>query len=228
MLEFSELTEEIIGAAIEVHRFLGPGPLESVYEECMCHELRLRGLGFERQVGLPVRYKGVPLDVSLRMDLVVERLVVVELKSIERILPVHEAQLLTYLKLSGFKVGLLLNFNVALLRDGVLRRALSMDSLTEATNAAAEVQNSSKDLRLRASALKGRAEMATKQQVEELVRRCANSAPSSRGCTLALRRGRAPCAGGRRGRGAVDRPRAARPPLGDGAELRLLGQARAP
>lgn len=147
MLEFSALTEEIIGAAIEVHRFLGPGLLESVYEECMCHELRLRGLEFERQVGLPVRYKGVPLDASLRMDLVVERLVVVELKSIEKILPVHEAQLLTYLRLSGFKVGLLLNFNVALMKDGVLRRALSIDSLTEATNDVADLQNSSAILR---------------------------------------------------------------------------------
>src|SRR5687768_5416144 len=112
MLEFSELTEEIIGAGIEVHRYLGPGLLESVYEECMCRRLGLRGLQFERQVGLPIRYKGVPLDVSLRMDLVVERLVVVEVKAIEKLLPVHEAQLVTYLRLSGFKVGLLMNFNV--------------------------------------------------------------------------------------------------------------------
>jgi GxxExxY protein len=147
MLEFSELTEEIIGAAIEVHRCLGPGLLEAVYEECMCHELGLRGLAFERQVGLPVRYKGTPLDVNLRMDLVVERLVVVELKAIEKVLPVHEAQLLTYLKLSGFKVGLLLNFNVALLRDGVVRRALSASSLEDSMNHMAELNDSSKDLR---------------------------------------------------------------------------------
>jgi GxxExxY protein len=92
------LTEQVIGAAIEVHRELGPGLMESAYEECLCHELHLRGLKFERQMALPVRYKGVSLDCGCRIDLVVEDAIILELKCIEHILPVHEAQLLTYLK----------------------------------------------------------------------------------------------------------------------------------
>jgi GxxExxY protein len=115
-------TGPIIGAAIEVHRQLGPGLLESAYEECLCHELHLRGMTFERQVDVPVSYKGLRLDC--KMDLVVEKQVVLELKCVEKLLPVHEAQLLTYLKLSGMHVGLLINFNVSLLTQGTIRRVL--------------------------------------------------------------------------------------------------------
>jgi GxxExxY protein len=120
----ASLTEQIIGAAIEVHRQLGPGLLESVYEECMCEELRLRGIAFRCQVELPVIYKGIETGGKYRIDLIVEDEVLVELKSVERILGVHEAQLLTYLKLTGKRVGLLINFNVAILRRGILRRVL--------------------------------------------------------------------------------------------------------
>lgn len=118
------LTEQIIGAAIEVHRELGPGLLESVYEECMCQELRLRGIPFRCQIELPVTYKGIETGGKYRIDLIVADEVLVELKSVERILGVHEAQLLTYLKLTGKRVGLLINFNVAVLHRGVLRRVL--------------------------------------------------------------------------------------------------------
>lgn len=117
-------TSPIIGAAIEVHRALGPGLLESAYEKCLCHELHLRGLAFERQVPLPVSYKGLQLDCGYKIDLVVEREVVLELKALEAILPVHEAQLLTYLKLSGKHVGLLINFNTSVLTRGIKRFVL--------------------------------------------------------------------------------------------------------
>ncbi len=118
------LTESIIGAAIEVHRHLGPGLLESVYEECMCQELRLRDIPFLRQVELPVIYKGLETGGKYRIDLIVANEVVVELKAVERILSVHEAQLLTYLKLTGKRVGLVVNFNVSILHRGILRRVL--------------------------------------------------------------------------------------------------------
>lgn len=118
------LTGEIIGAAIEAHRALGPGLMESAYEECLCHELQLRGLAFRRQVALPIPYKGLRLDCGYKMDLVVQDQVVLELKCVEKVLPVHEAQLLTYLKLSGKHVGLLINFNVPLLAQGIVRRVL--------------------------------------------------------------------------------------------------------
>ena len=98
--------------------------LESAYEECLCHELHLRGLSFQRQVDLPVAYKGLQLDCGYKMDLIVEEEVILELKSVERILPIHEAQLLTYLKLSGKRIGLLINFNVPLLTRGIIRRVL--------------------------------------------------------------------------------------------------------
>lgn len=124
MLIQADLTEQIIGGAIEVHRELGPGLLESAYEECLCHELHLRGFSFQRQVNLPIIYKGLNLDCGYRIDIVVEDRVVVELKSIERILPVHEAQLLTYLRLSRKNVGLLINFNVPVLKSGIIRRVL--------------------------------------------------------------------------------------------------------
>jgi GxxExxY protein len=118
------LTESIIGVAIEVHRHLGPGLLESVYEECMCQELRLRDIPFLRQVELPVIYKGLETGGKFRIDLIVADEVVVELKAVERLLSVHEAQLLTYLKVTGKRVGLVINFNVSILHQGILRRVL--------------------------------------------------------------------------------------------------------
>jgi GxxExxY protein len=120
-----ELTEAIIGAAVEVHRALGPGLLESAYEECLCHELHLRGIHFKRQVPLPVQYKGIALDCGYRLDIVVQDLVILEIKCVEHVLPVHEAQLITYLKMTGKRVGLILNFNVAVLaRGGIFRKVL--------------------------------------------------------------------------------------------------------
>jgi GxxExxY protein len=119
----NQLTERVIGACIDLHRALGPGLLESAYEECLCHELSGAGLRFERQAPLPVKYKEVNLDCGYRLDLVVERQLVVELKTVEQLLPVHEAQLLTYLKLSGLSLGLLINFNVPVLKAGIRRIA---------------------------------------------------------------------------------------------------------
>ena len=115
------LTEQIIGAAIEVHRALGPGLLESAYEECLCVELGLRDIRFRSQVELPVVYKEHRVDGGYRLDLVVEDSVIVEIKAVERLLSLHEAQLLTYLRLSGIATGLLLNFNVPVLKDGIRR-----------------------------------------------------------------------------------------------------------
>jgi GxxExxY protein len=117
----NQITERIIGAAIEVHRHLGPGLLESAYEECLCYELSLLGLAFQRQVSLPVAYKGLKLDCGYRMDVVVESAVILELKSIDEFAPIHSAQLLTYLRLTGMKVGLLMNFNVPALKNGLKR-----------------------------------------------------------------------------------------------------------
>jgi GxxExxY protein len=119
------LTEKVVGAAIEVHRTVGPGLLESVYEECLCHELHLRGLPFQRQFALSVRYKNVNLDCGYRIDVIVDDAIVLELKCFEHILPVHEAQLLTYLKLANKRVGLILNFHVTqLVRGGIVRKVL--------------------------------------------------------------------------------------------------------
>ncbi len=123
-LLYEDLTEQIIGAAIEVHKAIGPGLMESVYEECLCHELRLRGLAFERQMLVPVIYKGVSIDCKYRLDLLVQNIVVLELKTVERVLPIHEAQLLTYLRLLKKPVGLIMNFNVPALRHGIVRRVL--------------------------------------------------------------------------------------------------------
>lgn len=123
--DVNKLTEKIIGAAIEVHRHLGPGLLESAYEACLVYELELLGLRVEKQKSLPVIYKEVQLEQGYRIDLLVENTVVVELKTVEEIAAVHEAQILSYLKLSGCQVGLLLNFNVKLLKDGVRRYAMS-------------------------------------------------------------------------------------------------------
>jgi GxxExxY protein len=120
-----ELTERVIGAAIEVHRALGPGLLESAYEECLSHEFHLRGIPFARQVPLPVEYKGVRLDCEYRLDLVVESVLILEIKCVEHVLPVHEAQLLTYMKMAGKRVGIILNFNVPVLtRGGIIRKVL--------------------------------------------------------------------------------------------------------
>ncbi len=124
MLVEQETTGAIIGAAIEVHRSLGPGLLENVYEECLCHELHLRNIPFQRQITIPVCYKGVKLDCGYRIDMLVASEVIVELKAIEQVLAVHEAQLLTYLRATGKKVGLLINFNVPNLRRGIIRRVL--------------------------------------------------------------------------------------------------------
>ncbi len=118
------LTESVIGFAIEVHRTLGPGLLESAYQECLCYELKANAIAFGRQVALPVIYKTVKLDCGYRMDLVVDDQLVVELKTVEKILPIHEAQLLTYLRLSGIRTGLLLNFNTAVLKNGIKRMVL--------------------------------------------------------------------------------------------------------
>ena len=120
----NELTYGIIGAAMEVHRTLGPGLLESSYRECLCRELSLRNLEFKRERGLPVLYKGIQLQCGYRLDVLVADLVVVEIKAVETLAPIHDAQLLTYLRLGGWKVGLLINFNVVVLKDGIRRRIL--------------------------------------------------------------------------------------------------------
>jgi len=126
-MKVSQITGAIIGAAIEVHRALGPGLLESAYEECLCRELTLRRIRFERQRPLPVEYKGLRLDCGYRLDLLVADMVVVEIKAVESLLPIHEAQLLTYLKLGGWKIGLLINFNVPVLKRGIRRRVLGLE-----------------------------------------------------------------------------------------------------
>lgn len=125
-MEINRITDAVIGAAIEVHRALGPGLLESAYEECTCRELTLRQMPFERQVPLPVEYKGVRLDCGYRVDLLAAGLVVVEFKAVDKLLPIHEAQLLTYMRLGGWQVGLLINFNVPVLKQGVKRRVLGL------------------------------------------------------------------------------------------------------
>ena len=119
-----KLTEAIIGAAIEVHRQLGPGLLESTYEQCLCYDLSTRGLAVRCQVELPVRYKSVLIGCGYRVDIVVNETMILELKSLEKILPIHEAQLMTYLRLSSKRIALLINFNVAVLKDGLIRRVL--------------------------------------------------------------------------------------------------------
>lgn len=127
-MDINQLSSKIIGAAIEVHRALGPGLLESAYEKCLCYELNQRELAFDRQRSLPVIYKGQKIDCGYKLDVVVENTIILELKSCEKIEPIHKAQLLTYLRLSGFKLGLLLNFNVPFLREGIVRIA---NGLTE-------------------------------------------------------------------------------------------------
>ena len=122
-MELNEITGQLIDAAMKVHTALGPGLLESAYEACLAYELRQRGLRVETQVTLPVKYEGVDLDAGYRLDLLIESRVIVELKAVEKMTPLHEAQLLSYLKLSGCKVGLLINFNVERLKDGIKRMA---------------------------------------------------------------------------------------------------------
>ena len=120
----AELTAKIIGCAMKVHSALGPGLLESCYEACLVHELSKAGLSVRRQAELPVEYDGVRVDAGFRIDLLVEHVVIVELKVVDRVLPIHEAQLFTYLKLTGCRVGLIINFNVQSLKDGITRRVL--------------------------------------------------------------------------------------------------------
>ncbi len=126
MIEDS-VSEAVIGACMEVHRGLGPGLLEGMYEGCLCHELGLRGIDFARQVPVAVSYKGLEIGIAYRIDLVVENRLIVELKVVEHLLPIHEAQLRTYLRTSRFQIGLLVNFNVPLLKQG-LRRLTSTNS----------------------------------------------------------------------------------------------------
>jgi GxxExxY protein len=123
-LEFDELSNRVIGCALEVHRNLGPGLLESTYEQCLAHELRINNIPFTLQYPLPVTYKGIRLDCGYRVDLLVDNSIIVELKSIDKILPIHEAQLLTYMKLSDISIGLLMNFNVKYIKDGIKRMVL--------------------------------------------------------------------------------------------------------
>ena len=120
-MDLNQLSSKVVGAAIEVHKELGPGLLESTYEECLCHELGIRGLRFDRQVILPIKYKGQELDCGYRIDVFVEQSIILELKAVDTVLPIHKAQLLTYLKLSNIQLGLMLNFNVPLMRDGIHR-----------------------------------------------------------------------------------------------------------
>ncbi len=124
MLESEWISKSIIGAAIAVHRHLGPGLLERIYLDALCYEMSCSGLAAQSEVLVPVTYRGHRLGAPLRMDLLVEETVIVEIKSVESLLPVHESQLISYLRLSGFKVGLLINFNVSKLTDGILRRVV--------------------------------------------------------------------------------------------------------
>jgi GxxExxY protein len=114
-------THDIVGAAIEVHRRLGPGLLESAYETCLCRELTLRRVNFQQQVALPVQYRGLQLDCGYRLDIIVDQSVIVEVKAVGKVLPIHRAQVLTYLKLTSLRLGLLINFNVEVLRSGLYR-----------------------------------------------------------------------------------------------------------
>jgi GxxExxY protein len=123
-MEFDPLSNMVIGAAIDVHRILGPGMLESAYEECLSYELSKQRVTFERQRSVPVIYKNIKLDCGYRMDLLVENSVIVELKSVDTLLPVHEAQILTYMRFAGMKIGLLINFNVTVLKNGIRRYVL--------------------------------------------------------------------------------------------------------
>lgn len=124
----NELTHEVIGAAIEVHRKLGPGLLESAYRKCLCRELLLRGIPYKKEEPLPLEYKGIRLEAGYRVDILVAGILVVETKSVEVLAPIHDAQILTYLRLGGWRVGLLINFNVVVLKNGIHRKIMGYDS----------------------------------------------------------------------------------------------------
>jgi GxxExxY protein len=119
--EVNDLSGKIIGACIEVHKYLGPGLMESVYHECLCHELSLQGISYVKEYDISIIYKGVAIPTRLRADMLIEGTIILELKSVAEMLPMHEAQMLTYLKLSNCQLGLLVNFNVSLLKDGIKR-----------------------------------------------------------------------------------------------------------
>ena len=123
-MEFDELSKRVIGCAIEVHKNLGPGLLESAYERCLSNELTAKGIRHETQKELPIDYKGVRIDSGYRIDLIIENSIIVELKSVDKILPIYEAQLLTYMKLAGIKIGLLINFDETTLKEGIKRFVL--------------------------------------------------------------------------------------------------------
>ena len=123
-MKFDELSNQVIGCALEVHRNLGPGLLESTYEQCLAYELKAAGMRFKLQHPLPVEYKNIKLDCGYRIDVFIEDRIIVELKSVDKILPIHQAQLLTYMKLSNISIGLLINFNVKYLKDGIKRMVL--------------------------------------------------------------------------------------------------------
>ena len=123
-MEFDELSNQVIGCASEVHRNLGPGLLESTYEQCLAYEMKAAGMAFKLQHPLPVQYKNIKLDCGYRIDLLVNEAIIVELKSVDKILPIHQAQLLTYMKLADISIGLLINFNVKYLKDGIKRMVL--------------------------------------------------------------------------------------------------------
>ena len=124
IMEFDKLSKKVIGCAIEVHRYLGPGLLESTYEQCLAHELRTANIPFQLQYPLPVEYKEINLDCGYRVDLLVDNSIIVELKSVDSLLPIHDAQLLTYMRLTQIKIGLIINFNVKLLKTGIKRMVL--------------------------------------------------------------------------------------------------------
>ena len=123
-MEFDELSNQVIGCALEVHRNLGPGLLESTYEQCLAHELKIANILFKLQCPLPVEYKGIKLDCGYRIDVLISDSIIVELKSVDKVFPIHQAQLLTYMKLAGISIGLLINFNVKYLKDGIKRMVL--------------------------------------------------------------------------------------------------------
>jgi GxxExxY protein len=123
-MKFDKLSNKVIGCALEVHRHLGPGLLESTYEQCLAHELKNVGIPFKLQHPLPVEYKGIKLDCGYRVDLLIDNEIVAELKSVDKVLPIHQAQLLTYMKLSGISIGLLMNFNVKYIKHGIKRMVL--------------------------------------------------------------------------------------------------------
>ncbi|MFC1858964.1 GxxExxY protein [Thermodesulfobacteriota bacterium] len=123
-MKFDELSNRVIGCAIEVHKQLGPGLLESTYEQCLAYELNKAGLPFKLQMPLPVHYKEIKLDCGYRIDILIDDKIIVELKSVEKLLPIHQAQLLTYMKLSHIKIGLLINFNVRFIKNGIKRMVL--------------------------------------------------------------------------------------------------------